>query len=124
MIKSVIKEIGIILLLFVVIVLITAFVFYDYNPINKTIPSKVDAYVLPEEVEQEIETILKEEDKIVKTYQIDGKDLNTYKNNNEYNSGKIEQYSLQSSKAENEELGNNSTINNTSGGNFFNIVGK
>ena len=38
MIKSVIKEIGIILLLFVVIVLITAFVFYDYNPINKTIP--------------------------------------------------------------------------------------
>ena len=54
MIKSVIKEIGIILLLFVVIVLITAFVFYDYNPINKTIPSKVDAYVLPEEVEQEI----------------------------------------------------------------------
>ncbi|MGN1351411.1 MAG: hypothetical protein ACI4VE_01270 [Clostridia bacterium] len=124
MIKSVIKEIGIILLLFVVIVLITAFVFYDYNPINKTIPSKVDAYVLPEEVEQEIETILKEEDKIVKTYQIDGKDLNTYKNNNEYNPGKIEPYSLQSSKAENEELGNNSTINNTSGGNFFNIVGK
>ena len=124
MIKSVIKEIGIILLLFVVIVLITAFVFYDYNPINKTIPSKVDAYVLPEEVEQEIETILKEEDKIVKTYQIDGKDLNKYKNNNEYNPGKIEPYSLQSSKAENEELGNNSTINNTSGGNFFNIVGK
>lgn len=124
MIKSVIKEIGIILLLFVVIVLITAFVFYDYNPINKTIPSKVDAYVLPEEVEQEIETILKEEDKIVKTYQIDGKDLNTYKNNNEYNPGKIEPYSLQSSKAENEELGNNSTINNTSGGNFFNNVGK
>lgn len=124
MIKSVIKEIGIILLLFVVIVLITAFVFYDYNPINKTIPSKVDAYVLPEEVKQEIETILKEEDKIVKTYQIDGKDLNTYKNNNEYNPGKIEPYSLQSSKAENEELGNNSTINNTSGGNFFNIVGK
>ena len=124
MIKSVIKEIGIILLLFVVIVLITAFVFYDYNPINKTIPSKVDAYVLPEEVEQEIETISKEEDKIVKTYQIDGKDLNTYKNNNEYNPGKIEPYSLQSSKAENEELGNNSTINNTSGGNFFNIVGK
>ena len=49
MLKSVIKEIFIILLLSIAIVLILGILFYDYIPINKVIPDR-EAYTTPENV--------------------------------------------------------------------------
>lgn len=109
MIKSVIKEFIILLLLLITVAILLAIVFYDYNPLNKTIPKKIDTYTLPEEVETELSNSLNlQEDRIVKTYQIDGTDLNKYKKENEYNPGKIKPYSL----------------DNTSNGVFFDNPGK
>ena len=52
MVKSVIKEILIMLLLCIAIVLIFGLLFYDYIPTNKMIPAK-EAYVTPNEVKEE-----------------------------------------------------------------------
>ena len=134
MFKSVIKEFIILILLLIAIVLIFAILLYDYNPLNKTIPKKVEAYVLPEDVQIELDNTLNGEEKIVKTYQIDGIELDKYEKENEYNPGKIEPYSLYNSTikeikpAENSAVKNTTegtqTENNTSEGVFFNIVGK
>ena len=53
MLKSVIKEIFIILLLSIAILLILGILFYEYIPINKVVPEK-EAYTTPEEVKNEI----------------------------------------------------------------------
>ena len=52
--KSIIKEIFIILLTCVAIVLIMAVIFYNYIPTNKVVPTKVTAYKTPENIESEI----------------------------------------------------------------------
>ena len=52
MVKSVMKEIFIILLLSVAILLILGILFYDYIPINRVIPER-EAYVTPDNVLQE-----------------------------------------------------------------------
>lgn len=90
MIKTVIREIIITLLLCVAIVLLLAFIFYDYNPINKVVPNKI-AYSVPENIRNELEeesiqnTTLSVENKV---YTIEGSDLNIYKRSNTYNPSK------------------------------------
>ena len=54
MVKSIIKEIIIMLLLCVAILLILGVLFYDYIPSNKVVPSKI-AYSTPENIQEEIE---------------------------------------------------------------------
>ena len=49
MIKTVFKEIIIILLLCLAILLILSVLFYDYNPISKVVPNKI-AYTVPENI--------------------------------------------------------------------------
>lgn len=88
MIKTVFKELMIILLLCVVILLILSILLYDYNPINKVVPNKI-AYSAPEnirnELEESIENTISIENRV---YTIDGSDLNIYKKNNSYNPSK------------------------------------
>ena len=126
MIKSIVKEFIILLLLLIAIILLFAIILYDYNPLNKTIPEKVAEYSLPKDVEKELESTLNEEERIVKTYQIDGTDLSKFKKEDEYNPGKIEPYSLYNSVLEG-EIGNNEiTDTPTPGTNgiFFDNPGK
>lgn len=47
MIKSILKEIIIVLLLCAIILFVLGILFYDYNPINKVVPNKI-AYSVPE----------------------------------------------------------------------------
>ena len=54
MVKSVLKEICIILLLSVAILLILGIIFYEYIPINQTVPTR-EAYVTSENVKAEID---------------------------------------------------------------------
>ena len=90
--KKAIKEIGIFILLCLAVVIVLAIMFYNFNPSGKVVPSKV-TYTAPEAVKEELqeateksEADIKLEDKI---YTIEGTDLNVYKKNKSYDSGKV-----------------------------------
>ena len=90
--KKIVKEIGIFILLCLAITLVLAIMFYNFNPSGKVVPTKV-TYTAPEAVKEELqeateksEANIKMEDKI---YTIEGTDLNVYKKNRSYDSGKV-----------------------------------
>ena len=124
MVKSIIKELFILILLLITIVLIFAVILYDYNPLSKTMPKQVEAYTLPEEVQTELEGSLGEEEKIIKTYQVDARDLDKFKKNDEYNPGKIEPYSMYNSVEQPNSVDGENNNSQTGNGLFFNTPGK
>lgn len=103
MLKSVAKEIFIILLLSLAIVLILGILFYDYIPINKYVPEK-EAYVTPENVKSELEETITETEKVEVTYEVTDADLNIYKQTGTYTEGKANPFALE-----------NEIVNNTNG---------
>lgn len=134
MVKSVFKEIIIVLILMIILVLLLGILFYDYVPSSKTIPSKVQEYALEETVKQELDKELDNlnSEEIVKTYKLDAKDIEHYEKTNEYNKGKINPFAEYSEGANNTNTsgnnntidGNNTTTTNPSKDNFLNTVGK
>ena len=102
MIKAVIKEIIIFLLLLFSIALILGILFYDYMPINRTVPSKVVPYNIPADLQNELNTALQQSQNVIKTYSIDTAALTTY------NKGKINPFAAYTPPA-------NTTDNNTAG---------
>ena len=88
MTKTIIKEIGIVLLLLIAIILIFAIIFYDYIPSNKTVPIKIQAYNMPEDIQNELADAFTEGENIVKTFYIDSTDLDSYESTNDYDKGK------------------------------------
>lgn len=116
MAKTIIKEIGIALLILIAIILVLGILFYDYIPSNKTVPIKIQAYTMPEEVKEELDEAIPDEQNIVRTYYIDSTDLNTYEATNDYDKGKANPFA-QYEKIENNSSSttvNNNTNNNTS----------
>lgn len=115
MIKSILKETCIMLLLCVAIILVLFVIFYDHFPSNKVVPNKLATYTTPENVQTEIEEQIVEMDKQNVTYTITGADLNVYKQNNGYTTGKPDPFSA--SPVVNENPGGstntNSSTNNT-----------
>lgn len=95
MIKSIFKEILIILLACVAIVLLMAVIFYNYIPTNKIIPAKVTAYQTPANVESEIveDTIESYNTSSQQNYTIDNSDLLMYQATSSYNPGKPDPFS-------------------------------
>ena len=106
MIKSILKELIIVLLLCAIILFVLGILFYDYNPINKVVPNKI-AYSVPEniknELEENVQNTLSVENKV---YTIEGSDLNIYKKSKAYNPSKENPFASTSSEDEN-------TTNNT-----------
>lgn len=114
MLKSVIKEIFIILLLSIAILLILGILFYDYIPINRVVPQK-EAYSTPDEVKNEIDEEIAETEKIEVTYEVTDADLNIYRQTGSYTEGKANPFALGSTtdgNNTNEENGANGTGNN------------
>lgn len=113
MIKSIIKETIIVLLLCAIILFVLGVLFYDYNPINKVVPSKID-YTIPEniknELEENVQNTLSVENKI---YTIEGSDLNIYKKSKTYNPSKENPFATTSSKSENTTSSGNEIKTNT-----------
>ena len=109
MIKTIIKEICIMLLLCLAVVLVFGIVFYDYIPINKIIPNKV-SYTVPEEVQVELESeVLVQEIKPEPiTYSVTTKDLKDYEASGVYPKGNPNPFQAYS-------ISGNSTIINGSG---------
>lgn len=116
MLKSVIKEIFIILLLSIAILLILGILFYEYIPINKTIPEK-EAYVTPENVKKEIDESISDDDKPLNiTYSITDSDLELYKQSSEHTEGKANPFALEETTDKTENSHQN-TEQNVSDGN-------
>ncbi len=113
MVKSIIKEIFIILLLCIAIVLILGVLFYNNIATNKAIPSKLAEYKTPENVKNKIEEQTPENSTEEITYQIDSTDLKLYKETHGYTAGKVNPFSASTSvsNVENTE-NNNDTIEN------------
>lgn len=138
MAKTVFKEIIITLLLCMAILLIFAILFYDYNPLNKVVPSKI-AYTAPEDIQNELQDneitdVLDSSMNIV--YSIEAEDLNIYKKSNSYVSGKLNPFSTIEEGITNEEANTNigqetkannidkTNMNPGSTGQFLNTTGK
>jgi len=115
MIKSVFKEVGIMILICVVIVLVIGIIFYDYVPNNKTVPSKI-AYETPKNVKQEIEVEITEYEKTNIVYEITDSDLDLYKSTKSYVPGKADPFADLSNEVLVEESVNNTgSVNGASG---------
>ena len=110
MVKSIIKEIFIVILLCVAIILVLGVVFYDSMPNNKIVPNKIEAYETPSEVKAEVEEKVLEETKIEQTYQITEQDLKVYKQNHSYSTGKVDPFLVEDTNT-NTNGGNNSNNN-------------
>lgn len=95
MIKSIIKELVIVILILLVIALLLGIIFYEYIPINKIVPVKVEAYTISNELEQELGKEVTEDDtgKITKTYTVEEYELKEYEKNDEYDKGKKNPFS-------------------------------
>ena len=132
MIKSVFKEIFIILLLSIAILLILGILFYDYIPINSYIPER-EAYTTPNNVLEELNEAITETEKIEVTYEVTDSDLNIYRQSGSYTEGKANPFALESEEPENTNTNGNGGQTNTenrneetnenSTGTFFNDEG-
>lgn len=111
MLKSIMKEIIIVLLLIVAILLVLGVFLYDYIPTNKIVP-KIEQYQVPENIKEELEQNVNEteEQSTPIIYEINSKDLNIYEKSKDYKKGKVNPFSDTSS---NTVTGNNITNTNT-----------
>ncbi len=109
--KSIIKEIIIVLLLLLAIILVLGVFLYDYIPTSKIVP-KIEQYQVPnnikEELEKNVNDIQDGEAQII--YEIDGTDLKNAEKSKDYQKGKVNPFSQ-------DTVGNSveNTTNTTSG---------
>ena len=111
--KSVLKEIIIILLLCCAICLILGVVFYDYIPTNKVIPSTVEPYTTSNTIKEEINQEITEFQKQTIVMEITDSDLKIHKQERSYDSGKINPFAKSSSGTTKTENGGGNTTGNT-----------
>lgn len=96
------------------------------------IPTEIDAYVLSKEVQEELNETIKaaETQNIIKTYRVDGEDLNSYERTGDYVQGRINPFDKineNSTSNTNSSTGGNSTgessqSGNSSQGSFLNNI--
>ena len=111
--KSVFKEIFIMLLLCVAIVLVLGVIFYDSIPSNKVVPNKLSAYVTPENVQEVVEETVSTTNKVEVSYEITGSDLTLYKQTHSYTPGKPDPFSASTKTNEANPNGGTATNTNT-----------
>ncbi len=130
MVKSVLKEIIILMLLFLAILVVLGILLYDYFPMTKTLPTQV-AYTTPEDVKEELAEMTVDKETIVMTYSVDSSDLRNYQISSDYTSGKANPFSTYVEEAPTENPdGNSGSTNNgsssgssSSGGSYFDDEG-
>ena len=91
MVKSVFKEVSIMILICLAIALVLGVIFYDYIPNNKVLPQKI-AYETPKNVKQEIEVEITEYEKENVVYEITDSDLSLYRSTKSYVPGKADPF--------------------------------
>lgn len=117
MVKSVFKEICIMLLLCIAIVLILGVIFYDSIPSNKAVPNKLSAYTTPENVQSEIDEEVSGMNKVEVSYEITSSDLTLYQQTQSYTPGKPDPFSASTSTDDNTNSDGGTETNNNGGTN-------
>lgn len=125
--KSIIKEIAIMLLLLAAIVLGLGVLFYDYIPSSKVVPTILE-YKTPDNITEELsETITNNSEEVLITYEVDSKDLKVYEKTKDYNAGNPNPFSYYTTGTVNNTNKDNTinndknsnTNNNNNNGTFF-----
>lgn len=119
MVKSVIKELILVLLLCLAIILVLGILLYKYVPLSKTLPSEV-AYTIPAETKEELAASEHIDDsQIVMTYTVNASDLNNFQRTQNYKPGKANPFAAVGEPAANPGTANsgNGTTNNNQGSN-------
>lgn len=121
--KTVIKEIVIVLLLVLAILVVLGIFFYDYIPMNKVVP-KIEQYEPPKNIKEELEENIEEkEDEMTPIVrEINGSDLNLYEKAKDYKKGKVNPFADTSSGTStngntNGQNGNNNNNNSNTNSN-------
>lgn len=88
--KTVFKEIIIILLLVLAILLVLGVFLYDYIPMNKVVP-KIEQYETPDNIKEELEESIQDEQNAMApiVYEINNNDLKQYEKAKDYEKGKV-----------------------------------
>ncbi len=112
--KNAIKEICIMILLCIAIALVFGIAFYDYIPISKVIPNKVE-YAVPEEVKTELDSQTEVEEVKTKpiTYYVSASDLKDYERATTYQPGNPNPFQPYDISTENNAIINGTVGNNT-----------
>ncbi len=93
--KELLKDIGISFLIVIAITLLIMIIFYNKISIGRVIP-KAEEYVLNEELKNELEQEnIDEDSEIIKTYELEASELKQYEKTNEYNKGKKNPFSAE-----------------------------
>ena len=107
--KSIVKEIFIILLLCIALCLVFGVIFYDYIPNNKVVPSTVEAYKTSNTIKDEISQEIVDYPKQNITLEITDSDLTIKKQDKSYESGKANPFSNTISSASGNTTENTTT---------------
>lgn len=121
--KSVIKEILIIVLLCCAVCLLLGVVFYDYIPTNKVIPSQVQAYETSNTIKDEISQGVSNYETENYVFEITDSDLSLYRQSDSYDPGKANPFAssaLSENTTTNTVAEGTNTGNTTSNGNTSN----
>lgn len=88
--KTMIKEIIIVLLLVLAILLVLGVFLYDYIPMNKVVP-KIEQYETPNNIKEELEKTVEDTQDMMTpiTREINGNDLKIYEKTKDYQKGKV-----------------------------------
>lgn len=129
--KSILKEMFIILLLCLAICLVLGVIFYDYIPTNKVVPSTVEAYKTSNTIKDEISQEIVDYPKQNITLEITDSDLTMHKQDHSYESGKANPFAPASAGASGNTnnvnsgniTGGGSNSNSDSTDHFFNSTG-
>ena len=106
--KSIIKEIIIILLLCIAICLILGVIFYNYIPTNKVVPSKVEAYSTSDSIKEEINEEIVEYPKQNIVFEITDSDLTLYRKSDSYDAGKANPFAASTTNSVGTDITGNS----------------
>ena len=119
--KSILKEILIIVLLCLAILLVLGIIFYNYIPFNKIVPSDVDKYATAENIKNEINAEVAEYPRQNVVFEITDEDLVLYRQTRSYNLGKANPFAAYSDGNSNSTNTNSSGSNSSSSGSSTNI---
>lgn len=88
--KTMIKEIIIVLLLVLAILLVLGIFLYDYIPMNKVVP-KIEQYEVPNSIKEELEEIVDDTNTTMTPIvrEINNNDLKIYEKSKDYQKGKV-----------------------------------
>lgn len=88
--KTVFKELIIVLLLILAILLVLGVFLYDYIPMNKVVP-KIEQYETPGNIKEELEESIQDEQNMMTpiVYEINNSDLKQYEKTKDYDKGKV-----------------------------------